>query len=153
MRVRARGYTLLELLIVIAIIGIAAGVVTLSVRGNDSRRLTEEGDRLAALFRMAQSEARVGGRPIRWQADLSGYRFWAPGPNAAPIAEELARERRWPFEVRRIARSELVFGREPLREPTEVEIATSGPVLRVSLDAMGNAQVSSCEGIECAASR
>ena len=43
--------------------------------------------------------------------------------------------------------------REPLREPTEVEIATSGPVLRVSLDAMGNAQVSSCEGIECAASR
>src|SRR5204863_10016523 len=101
LRVRALGFTLLELLIVIAIIGIAAGVVTLSVRGNDSRRLTEEGDRLAALFRMAQSEARVGGRPIRWQADLSGYRFWVAGPNAAPIAEELARRPLWPVEVRR----------------------------------------------------
>jgi general secretion pathway protein H len=149
----ARGYTLLELLIVIAIIGIAAGVLTLSVRGNDSRRLTEEGDRLAALFRMAQSEARVGGRPIRWRADLSGYRFWAPGADAAPIAEELARERRWRIDVRRVAKSELIFGREPLREPTEIEIATAGPVLRLSLDAMGNTRISTCEGAECAASR
>src|SRR3954467_2300447 len=98
-------------------------------------------------------EARVAGRPIRWRADLSGYRFWVAGPNAAPIAEELARERRWPFEVRRIAGPELVFGREALREPAGVEITTSGPVLRLSLDAMGNAQVSSCEGAECAASR
>jgi general secretion pathway protein H len=150
---RGRGYTLIELLIVIAIIGIAAGVVTLSVRGDDSRRVTQEGERLAALFRMAQSEARVGGRPIYWQADLSGYRFRAAGPDAAPMAEELTRERRWPFAVRRVARSELVFGREPLREPAEVEIATAGPVLRLSLDAMGNTRVSSCEGVECAASR
>jgi general secretion pathway protein H len=153
LRRRGGGYTLLELLIVIAIIGIAAGVLTLSMRGDDRRRLTEEGDRLAALFRMAQSEARVGGRPIRWQADLSGYRFSATGPNATAIAEELARERRWPFEVRRVATSELVFGREPLREPVEVEIATPGPVLRLSLDATGNARVSACEGVECAASR
>jgi len=154
LRRRRGGYTLLELLIVIAIIGIAAGVLTLSMRGNDSRRLTEEGERLAALFRMAQSEARVGGRPIRWQADLTGYRFSSTaGQDAAPIAEELRRERRWPFEVRRVARSELTFGREPLREPAEVEIATTGPVLRLSLDALGNAQVSACEGAQCAASR
>jgi len=153
LRRRRGGYTLLELLIVIAIIGIAAGVLTLSMRGNDSRRLTEEGERLAALFRMAQSEARVGGRPIRWQADLTGYRFSTSGPDAAPIAEELRRERRWPFEVRRVARSQLIFGREPLREPAEVEIATAGPVLRLSLDALGNARVSACEGSECAASR
>ena len=147
------GYTLLELLIVIAIIGIAAGILTFSLRGDDSRRLTEEGERLAALFRMAQSEARVAGRPILWQANLAGYRFSATGPNPPPIAEELTRERRWPFEVRRLATAELLFGREPLREPTQVEIATSGPVLRLALDAMGNARVSACEGAECAGSR
>src|SRR4051794_41491537 len=107
----ARGYTLLELLIVIAIIGIAAGVVSLSVRGNESRRLTEEGDRLAALFRMAQSEARVAGRPIRWRADLSGHPVLGGGPKAAPVAPELARERRRPFGIRRIAGPGLVFRR------------------------------------------
>jgi general secretion pathway protein H len=148
-----KGYTLIELLVVITIIGIAAGVLTLSMRGTETRRLTEEGDRLAALFRMAQSEARVSGRPILWQADLAAYRFRALGPDAPPIAEELARERPWRLEVRRVARSELLFGREPLREPTEVEITTAGPVLRLSLDALGNTRVSTCEGAECAASR
>jgi general secretion pathway protein H len=149
----SRGYTLVELLVVIAVIGIAAGVVTLSLRGDDARRLAEEGDRLAALFRMAQSDARVSGRPVLWQADLAGYRFRALGyDGAAPLPEELARERRWPLEVRRVQRSELVFGREPLREPAQVEIATAGPVLRLVVDALGNARVG-CEGAECAASR
>jgi general secretion pathway protein H len=149
-----RGYTLVELLVVIAVIGIAAGVLTLSLRADDTRRLGQEGDRLAALFRMAQSEARLTGRPILWQADLAGYRFRAAAPDAqAPLPEELARERHWPLEVQRVERSELLFGREPLREPTEVEVQTAGPRLRVALDALGNARVATCEGAECAASR
>src|SRR5919202_5469392 len=128
----SRGYTLIELLVVIAVIGIAVGVVTLSLRGDDSRRLAEEGDRLAALFRMAQSDARVSGRPVLWQADLAGYRFRALGyEGAAPLPEELARERRWPLEMRRVQRAELVFGREPLREPVQVQIDTAGPGLRL----------------------
>jgi len=82
----SRGYTLVELLVVIAVIGIAAGAVVLALRGNDARRLAEEGDRLAALFRMAQSDARVSGRPVLWQADLAGYRFRALGNDgAAPV--------------------------------------------------------------------
>src|SRR5256885_15602710 len=82
----SRGYTLVELLVVIAVIGIAAGAVVLSLRGNDARRLAEEGDRLAALFRMAQSDARVSGRPVLWQADPAGYRLRALGyGRAAPL--------------------------------------------------------------------
>ena len=151
---RPRGYTLIELLVVIAIIGIVAGVLSLSVRGNESRRLTEEGERLAALFSMAQSEARLSGRQILWRADLAGYRFRALAPDAdAPLREELARERRWPFEVRRVGRAELLFGREPLREPAEIEIVTSGPVLRIALDALGTARVAGCGELDCAASR
>ena len=151
---RRRGYTLIELLVVIAIIGIVAGVLSLTLRGDDKRRLTEEGERLAALFSMAQSEARLTGRQILWRADLEGYRFRALGADAgAALPEELMRERRWPFEVRRIERAELVFAREPLREPTEVEIVTAGPVLRVALDALGNARVAGCGERDCAASR
>jgi len=149
-----RGFTLIELMVVLAVIGIATGLLTLSLRGNDTRRLTEEAGRLAALFRMAQSESRLTGRPILWQADLGGYRFRTlgqePGP---PVTEELARERKWPLEVERVERAELLFGREPLREPAEVTIAARGAVVHVALDALGNARVAGCEGVECAASR
>lgn len=151
---RSRGYTLIELLITIAIIGIAVGVVTLSVRGTESRKLAEEADRLAALFRMAASEARTSGRTLLWEADRTGYRFRALVADATqPLPEELARERRWPVEVEDVDRHELVFAREPLREPAMVAIATKDGVLRLELDARGDLHPAGCEGGACAASR
>ena len=149
-----RGYTLIELLITLAIIGIALGVVMLSLGGGESRRLAEETDRLAALFRMAGSEARTGGRAIVWEADRSGYRFRPLVADAtAPFPEELSRERRWPVEVREVESHELLFTREPLREPAIVAIATKDSVLRLELDARGNLHPAGCEGAACAALR
>jgi general secretion pathway protein H len=150
---RERGFTLIELLLTVAIIGIAAGIVSLSVRGNETRKLSEEGDRLAALFRMASSEARVGGRSLVWEADLSGYRFRPLVADASySLREELARERRWPVEVRRVETRELVFSREPVREPATVDIATDDHRLRLALDALGNLRPE-CTDAACAASR
>src|SRR5437660_3747052 len=120
------GFTLIELLLTVAIIGIAAGVVSLSLRGDEARKLAEEGDRLAALFRMAASEARVGGRALVWEADLAGYRFRPLVVDATyPMREELARERAWPVPVRRVEAHEIVFTREPLRRPATLEIDTA----------------------------
>jgi general secretion pathway protein H len=150
---RERGFTLIELLLTVAIIGIAAGIVSLSVRGNETRKLSEEGDRLAALFRMASSEARVGGRSLVWEADLSGYRFRPLVADASySLREELARERHWPVEVRRVETRELVFSREPVREPATVDIATDDHRLRLALDALGNLRPE-CTDAACAASR
>jgi general secretion pathway protein H len=153
MRTRGRtaGFTLIELLLTVAIIGIAAGVVSLSVRSTETRRLTQEGDRLAALFRIAQSEARVGGRLVVWEADLAGYRFRPLAGEA--LREELARERRWPFEVQRVENGRIYFGREPLREPATLEIDTAEHRLRLALDALGNLQPAACEDSRCVASR
>ncbi|TMH70924.1 MAG: type II secretion system protein GspH [Betaproteobacteria bacterium] len=142
------GFTLIELLLTVAIIGIAAGVLTLSLRGDEARKLREEGERLSALFRMAQSEARVGGRPLVWEADLSGYRF-----RGDALREELARERRWAVEVKRVETRRLLFAREPLREPAIVEIATEEHRLRLALDALGNPGPADCEDPRCVASR
>jgi len=148
----ARGFTLIELLLVVAVIGIAAGIVSLSVRGGDARKLNEESDRLAALFRMAASEARVGGRALVWEADLAGYRFRPLVADATyTMREELARERTWPVAVRRVEAHELVFTREPLRQPATLEIDTADQKLSLQLDALGNLRRSDCA--ECAASR
>ena len=149
----SRGFTLIELLLTVAIIGVAAGVISLSVRGSETRKLTEEGDRLAALFRMAASEARVGGRTLVWEADLSGYRFRPlVADNTFNLREELARDRRWGVEVRKVDARELVFTREPVRTPATVEIATEDHRLRLALDALGNPRTE-CLDASCAASR
>jgi len=150
---REAGFTLIELLLTVAIIGVAAGIVTLSVRGAEMRKLTEEGDRLAALFRMAASEARVGGRTLVWEADLSGYRFRPlVADNSYLLREELARDRTWGIELRAVNGRELMFSREPLRAPATVEISTADHRLRLALDALGNPRTE-CMDASCAASR
>lgn len=138
----ARGFTLLELLVVIVILGIVAGMVTLSVAPSEDRRLTEEIDRLAALFRLANDEARVTGRAIRWRADLDGYQFLESETVRGVVDDDdPLRPRAWPVEVRLVEAPELVFGREPLMEPVRVHIATSRRDIVMDIDAFGEVEV------------
>jgi type II secretion system protein H len=155
---RRNGFTLIEMLVTIGILGLAAAVVVPSLQGIESRRLQEEVARLRALFRIAQDEARVSGRTLVWEADLQGYRFRPLVPETAPEAgrewrDELLRARSWPFAVRRVEGGRIVFGREPMLEPATVRIATPERELRFALDALGNLRLADCEGARCAASR
>jgi general secretion pathway protein H len=149
-----RGFTLIELLLVVALIAIAAGVASLAVGGDEPRKLREETERLAALFRIAQSEARVSGRTLAWEADYSGYSFRVmSGDSREELREELQRRRAWPFEVERIGTPRVLIRREPVREPVVIEIATRSRDLHLSLDALGNLAALDCGGARCAASR
>jgi general secretion pathway protein H len=149
-----RGFTLIELLITIAILGIAASVVALSVPSGEARRVQEEAARLGALFRIAQDQARIGGRALVWEADHHGYRF---APLDAELArdwhDELLRPRSWPFAVRRLEAQRIVFGREPMLAPAELRIATDEREVVLSLDALGNLAMQDCGSGRCAASR
>lgn len=136
---RRAGFTLIELLVVIAMLGIAAAVVALSVSRTDGRLLREETARLSALFRIAQDEARITGRTLVWEADVTGYRFRPLDEEAArDWSDDVLRQRAWPFEVRSIEGGRIVFGREPLLEPATLHIATAGTDARLVLDALGN---------------
>ena len=149
-----RGFTLIELLLVVVLIAIAASVAAMSIRDDERHKLQEEGDRLSALFRMAASEARTGGRTLVWEADLAGYGFRAAsGAEEDAPREELARRRAWPFEVRRLDTARLLFTREPLREPAAILLETPTRELRLALDARGELRIVDCERESCAASR
>ena len=138
-RTRRAGFTLIEILVVIALLGIAAAVVALSVSGSDSRLLREETARLGALFRIAQDEARITGRTLVWEADVTGYRFrMLDEEGARDWSDDILRQRAWPFPVRSIDGGRIVFGREPLLDPATVHITTDLRETRLVLDALGN---------------
>ena len=74
-RVRYRGFTLLELLVVVAIIAIASAGVSFALRDSADTQLEREAQRLAALLESARAQSRTNGRPVQWRAVAGGFRF------------------------------------------------------------------------------
>ncbi|MDP9046059.1 MAG: prepilin-type N-terminal cleavage/methylation domain-containing protein [Pseudomonadota bacterium] len=77
---RTRGFTLIELMIVVALIAIASAVASLALRDPAATRLDHEGARLVALLEAARTEARAAGLDASWeprpqQEGASGFRF------------------------------------------------------------------------------
>lgn len=79
-----RGFTLLELLIVVAIIAIATAGVGFALRDTAHTALEREAQRLAALFEAARAQSRASGVAVRWQPTPTGFRFEGLSGNALP---------------------------------------------------------------------
>lgn len=71
----AQGFTLVEILLVIVLLGITLGFALVNWQPDDRQQLRRAGERLALLLNQTQSEAIFRGHSIAWQADQSGYRF------------------------------------------------------------------------------
>lgn len=69
------GFTLLELLVVLMIIGVASVGISLSLPDPHLHRLEIEGLRLSALLEAGRSESRASGRPVLWRANAQGFEF------------------------------------------------------------------------------
>src|SRR5882672_10791676 len=74
-----RGFTLVEVLVVLIIMGLFVGLVSTITRPDDRALLRLETERLAQLLDLAATESRLTGKSIAWTADGSGYRFWRFG--------------------------------------------------------------------------
>ena len=73
---RERGFSLIELLVVVFVMGLLAGVVVLSLPG-DARVLRDEAERFAARTVAARDEAISGARPVALVVGRAGYYFEA----------------------------------------------------------------------------
>lgn len=100
MKSRLTGFTLLELLVVLVIVGITLGFAVLSLGlRSDKDIVLEESRRIAALMQLASEEAVVQGRELAMQLDGPDYRFLVlDNKNKWQVIEEdeVLRERRLP---------------------------------------------------------
>lgn len=73
---KARGFTLIEMLVVVMIMGLFVGLVATIARPDDRGMLRAEAERLAQLLDLCAAESRLSAKPIAWTADGPSYRFW-----------------------------------------------------------------------------
>ena len=69
------GFTLIEVIVVMALVAIGTALVSLALRDGTQNRLDEEGARLSALLESARAEARASGIAVSWapaEKDASG---------------------------------------------------------------------------------
>ena len=71
---REAGFSLVEMMVVLFVMGLLAGVVVLSLPG-DSKVLREEAERFAARTIAARDEAISGARPVAVVVGRAGYYF------------------------------------------------------------------------------
>lgn len=100
---RRSGMTLVEILVVLAIVGVMAGVVTLGVGAADRGMGVEtEANRLADRLRLAADDVMVTRRPLSLAFDGEGYGFVRSDAGAAGVVDALAERHALPDGVRMV---------------------------------------------------
>lgn len=123
-KVEASGFTLLELLVVIALIAVATAGVSLSLRDSADSALERDAERLAALLETGRAQARANGLPVVWRtvAQNNGQSFVFEGLPPPGLPQNWLND-----STRAAPGSAITLGPEPLIEPRALAL-TSGPL-------------------------
>lgn len=84
------GFTLVEMMVVLLIVGIAAGLVFANLEGDPRRDAQREAKRLAGALEHAAALAQWRSETLGVSAEGGGYRFWRRGENDrwTPFADD-----------------------------------------------------------------
>jgi len=145
-----RGFTLLELLVVMVIAGIMLGMVSFNAMPSERQVLQHDAQRIALLLQLARDEAIVRNRPIAFEAEADRYRFLLYDENVWQILkqDDLLREREFkrspvtftftpPRDVYTVP-LRIIFGREPVDKPFVLTLAVGDAQVAIRADGIGH---------------
>lgn len=144
-RVGRSGFSLIELMVVVALIGLAATAVALTLP--DPRgRLEDEAGRLAARLSLARDEAVLTGRAMAVRIDAEGYAFLGFRHGGWTALEATPfRPVSWSEGVRPDLQGDepmvLAFDPVGLADPARLSLSRDGRVVALSVDASGEVRL------------
>lgn len=152
---RAKGFTLLEILVVMAIVVVVLGVAVARLEDSGERDTGGEADRLSVALEAARDDAIYSGRQVAFSTDGDGYQFWvgddrqnrwqaladtstlAPGKlrHAVKITAQYVNGRKQHLGER------LIFSADGLSEPFALLLQRGQTRFQVASDVLGQINV------------
>lgn len=126
----SRGFTLLELIVVIAIMALATAGVGFAMRDSGEAALEREADRLAVLLDAARAQSRASGATVRWRVTPEGFVFEGLPVNSLPTGWLNAGVSAQPFMADGRAGNVLLLGPDPIIAAQQVVLTIEGPPVR-----------------------
>jgi general secretion pathway protein H len=148
---RAAGFTLVELMVVLVIMGLVATAVVLSLPDDDGAKLDREAGAFAVRLKRAQEEAVLTNRPVAVSVDAQGYGFQVYRRGAwTPLEEGPFQARSWGQGVSASltagAAGGVRFDPTGTAEPASVVLSQDGRSAEVAVSAEGRVSVHAPRG-------
>ncbi|MGJ7542486.1 prepilin-type N-terminal cleavage/methylation domain-containing protein [Variovorax sp. LT1R16] len=155
---RNLGFSLIEVMVILVIVGIATAAISLSAAPDPAEPLRLDARELALRLATAQREVRIDGRVIAWEAHGDGYQFvrgtWILTPGSVvPIVstageidrfalDDALRPRRWRAGVVEVAPAPLLLlTSEWIGTPFSLELRSGPHTASIVRDATGGFRV------------
>jgi len=127
---RIGGFTLLELMLVVAIVAMAGAGVGFALRDGTANQLEREGQRLAAMLDAARSQSRASGAAAFWLGGATGFEILSLG-SEEPVRKD------WLVEGTVVSgATRVMLGPEPIIEAQQIVLRAGRYSVRVETDGL-----------------